>query len=96
MEKTYFDKVPEMAKFLIHDSRIDESDILSIIRTAGNKYAQKNGVEKAKADLSKFSRPENVTQEWLEEILTVLNPGYLEFSDPVTGEFTTEAFMSIS
>jgi len=90
-----FDKIDEMAIFLINDDRVNDSDILSIIRVAGNKYAQKNGLEKAKKDLIKFSRPEKITVEWLKNILTILNPGYLDFNDPISGEFTTEAFMPI-
>lgn len=96
IKKTYFDKIDEMVYFFLNDNRINKADILSIIRVAGNKYAQKHGIDKAKTDLAKFKYNGDITEEWLKHILTVLNPSYLDFSDPVTGEFTTEAFMSIS
>lgn len=96
IKKTYFDKVDEMVSFLLNDSRINKSDILSIIRIAGNKYVQKYGINKAQTDLIKLKCPKKViTKKWLKHILTALNPCYLDFRDPATDEFTIKAFILI-
>ena len=97
MNKTYFDKnnLEEMANFLINDDRLNTSDVLSIIRTIGNKFAQKHGIEKAKEELKNFKYPGELKKDWLINILTALQIEYIDFSDPINGEFTTEAFNAI-
>jgi len=83
------------AEFLIEDGRFNDSDIFTIINTAGEKYMNSHGKVTAMNVLGGISRPKKITVKWLTEVFELITITCIDFRDPITGEFTAEGFINI-